>query len=302
MKHLPTLRSLQYLVALHDEANFGRAASACAVSQSTLSAAILNLEEQLGGVLVERTNKTLNFTALGLALVERARPLLLAAGELTDIARGWSGELKGPLKLGVIPTITPFLLPQLLARTGARFPLLEPRIKEDFTHRLLDDLHQGVLDVALIALPWTAPNIASVAIGRDPFRFICHRDNPLAVTPPRDYSDIPDGRILLLEEGHCLRQHAIDACRLREASKVNQYSLASLHTLVQMVNLDLGVSFLPQIALDAGILRGTDVVVSDGAAAGAYRELGLAWRRSSVRSSEFLALAREVEGLLSPAD
>ncbi|MDH4382939.1 MAG: LysR substrate-binding domain-containing protein [Gammaproteobacteria bacterium] len=300
MKHLPTLRSLQYLVALHDEANFGRAANACAVSQSTLSSAILNLEEQLGGVLVERTNKTLTFTALGLALVERARPLLVAAGELTEIAHSWSGELKGPLKLGVIPTITPFLLPQLLARVGQRFPLLEPRIKEDFTHRLLDDLHQGALDIALIALPWSAPNIATVAIGRDPFLFVCHRDNPLASAPPADVSDIPEGKILLLEEGHCLRQHAIDACRLREASRINQYSLASLHTLVQMVNLDLGVSFLPQLAIDAGILHGTEVVASDAGAAGAYRDIGLAWRRSSIRSNEFLALAREVESLLTP--
>jgi LysR family hydrogen peroxide-inducible transcriptional activator len=129
---------------------------------------------------------------------------------------------------------------------------------------------------------------------------VCHRDNPLASAPPADVSDIPEGKILLLEEGHCLRQHAIDACRLREASRINQYSLASLHTLVQMVNLDLGVSFLPQLAIDAGILHGTEVVASDAGAAGAYRDIGLAWRRSSIRSNEFLALAREVESLLTP--
>ncbi len=301
MKHLPTLRSLQYLVALHDEGNFGRAANTCAVSQSTLSAAILNLEGQFDGVLVERTNKTLSFTALGLALVERARPLLVSAGELAEVAQSWNREMQGPLKLGIIPTITPFVLPQLLLRLRSRFPRLEATFKEDLTHRLLDDLHHGELDLAFIALPWSAPNIATFSVARDPFRFVCHRDHPLALSPLVDYSEIPEGRILLLEEGHCLRQHAIDACHLQQSSQLNRYSLSSLHTLVQMVNLDLGVSFLPQLAIDAGILVGTNVVVAGGGGPEAYRELGLAWRRSSLRSSDFLTLAREVESLLKPA-
>lgn len=292
MTNIPTLRNLQYLLSLYEHQNFGRAAEACFVTQSTLSAGIQNLEDLLGSPLVERTKKTLLFTTLGLEVVERARRILLDVEELTQLGKSWGQPLKGTVRLGVIPTITPFLLPRVLAESAIHYPQLRVLLREDLTHRLLDELHQGKLDLVLLALPYEAHNITTVSLGRDAFKFACHRHSKLVRPPIADYDDLPDGSILLLEEGHCLRQHAIDACKLKNSAKINLFSVASLHTIVQMVNLDLGVTFLPQLAIDAGILQGTQVAVQDVPAFAACREIGLAWRHSSARSGDFLTLSQ----------
>ncbi|HXG18771.1 MAG TPA: hydrogen peroxide-inducible genes activator [Methylomirabilota bacterium] len=292
MMNIPTLRNLQYLLSLYEHQNFSRAAEDCFVSQSTLSAGILNLEELLGAPLVERTNKTLTFTALGLEVVERARKILQEVEDLTQLSRSWGQPLTGAVRLGGIPTITPFLLPRILADSKEQFPQLELLPKEDLTDRLLDELHHGKLDLALLALPYSASNIVTVSLGRDAFRFICHRESRLVQPPLLSYDDLPDGSILLLEEGHCLRQHAIEACKLKNNAKINMSAIASLHTLVQMVHYDLGVTFLPQLAIDAGILHGTRVAVHEAPAFAAYREIGLAWRKSSARANEFLIFAQ----------
>lgn len=292
MMNIPTLRNLQYLLSLYEHQNFSRAAEACYVTQSTLSTGILNLEGLLGGPLVERTNKTLTFTALGLEVVERARRILLEVEELTQLGQSWGQPLKGILRLGVIPTITPFLLPPILAESQSQYPQLQMLLKEDLTHRLLDDLQQGKLDLVLLALPYTASNVTTVSLGRDAFKFVCHRSSRLVRPPLADYDDLPDGSILLLEEGHCLRQHALEACKLKNTAKINLFSVTSLHTLVQMVNHDLGVTFLPHMAIAAGILEGTQVAVHEVPAFEAYREIGLAWRQSSARAGDFLALAK----------
>jgi LysR family hydrogen peroxide-inducible transcriptional activator len=292
MTNVPTLRNLQYLLSLYEHQNFGRAAEACFVTQSTLSAGIQNLEGPLGSPLVERTNKTLTFTALGLEVVERARRTLLDVEDLTQLGKSWGQPLKGTIRLGVIPTITPFLLPRVLAESATHYPRLRVLLREDLTHRPLDELHQGKLDLVLLALPYEAVNITTVSLGRDAFKFACRQNGTLVRPPVTDYDDLPDGSILLLEEGHCLRQHAIDACKLKNSAKINLFSVTSLHTLVEMVNLDLGVTFLPQLAIEAGIVAGTEVVVEDVPAFAAYREIGLAWRRSSARAGDFLALAQ----------
>lgn len=292
MTNIPTLRNLQYLLSLYEQQNFSRAAEDCFVTQSTLSTGILNLEELLGAPLVERTNKTLNFTALGLEVVERARRILQEVEELTQLSHSWGQPLRGAVRLGGIPTITPFLLPRILAESKNEYPQLQLLPKEDLTDRLLDELHHGKLDLALIALPYSASNIVTVSLGRDPFKFICQRQSRLVQPPLLSYDDLPDGSILLLEEGHCLRQHAIEACKLKNSVKINMFSVSSLHTLVQMVNHDLGVTFLPQLAIDAGILQGTQVVAQDVPAFAAYREIGLAWRKSSARASDFLMFAQ----------
>src|SRR5258706_9306569 len=210
MMNIPTLRNLQYLVSLYEHQNFSPAAEACFVSQPTLSTGILNLEDLLGGSLVERTNKTFAFTALGLEIGERARKILLEVEELTQLGQSWKQPLTGTLKLGVIPTITPFLLPQILAECTIQYPQLQVLVKEDLTHRLLEDLHQGKLDLVLLALPYEASNMTTAPVGRDEFKFICHQHSRLVHPPCSDYRDLPDGSILLLEEGHCLRQHAIE--------------------------------------------------------------------------------------------
>ncbi len=179
-----------------------------------------------------------------------------------------------------------------MADSKEQFPQLELLPKEDLTDRLLDELHHGKLDLALLALPYSASNIVTVSLGRDAFRFICHRESRLVQPPLLSYDDLPDGSILLLEEGHCLRQHAIEACKLKNNAKINMSAIASLHTLVQMVHYDLGVTFLPQLAIDAGILHGTRVAVHEAPAFAAYREIGLAWRKSSARANEFLIFAQ----------
>ncbi len=216
---------------------------------------------------------------------------MLEVEELTQLGQSWKQPLTETLKLGVIPTNTPFLLPQILAESKTQYPQLQALVKEDLTHRLLEDLHQGKLDLVLLALPYEAGNITTAPVGRDEFKFICHRHSRLVQPPCSDYSDLPDGSILLLEEGHCLRQHAIEACKLKNTAKINLFSFTSLHTLVQMVNLDLGMTFLPQLAIDAGILRGTQVAVYDMPAFAAYREIGLARRQSSARAVDFLTLS-----------
>jgi LysR family hydrogen peroxide-inducible transcriptional activator len=291
MTNIPTLRNLQYLLSLYEQQNFSRAAEACFVTQSTLSAGIQNLEGLLGGPLVERTNKTLMFTALGLEVVERARRILLEVEELTQLGKSWGQPLKGTVRLGVIPTITPFLLPRVLAESATHYPQLQVLLREDLTYRLLDELQQGKLDLVLLALPYEANNITTVSLGRDTFKFACHQHSKLVRPPIANYDDLPDGSILLLEDGHCLRQHAIEACKLKNSAKINLFSVTSLHTLVQLVNLDLGVTFLPQLAIDAGILHGTQVAVYDIPAFAAYREIGLAWRLSSARAGDFLTLS-----------
>lgn len=292
MTNIPTLRNLQYLLSLYEHQNFSRAAEACFVTQSTLSAGIQNLEGLLGGPLVERTNKTLVFTALGLEVVDRARRILLDVEELTQLGKSWGQPLKGTVRLGVIPTIAPFLLPRVLAESVTSYPQLQVVLREDLTHRLLDELQQGKLDLVLLALPYEAHNITTVSLGQDNFKFACRQHSKLVSPPIADYDDLPDGSVLLLEDGHCLRQHAIEACKLKNTTKINLFSIASLHTLVQMVNLDLGVTFLPQLAIDAGILHGTQVTVHDVPAFAACREIGVAWRRSSARASDFLMLSQ----------
>jgi LysR family hydrogen peroxide-inducible transcriptional activator len=168
-----------YLLSLYEHQNFSRAAEACFVTQSTLSAGIQNLEGLLGGPVVERTNKTLTFTALGLEVVERARRILLDVEDLTQLGKSWGQPLKGTVRLGVIPTITPFLLLRVFAESATHYPQLQVVLREDLTHRLLDELHQGKLDLVLLALPYEANNITTVSLGRDAFKFACHQHSTL---------------------------------------------------------------------------------------------------------------------------
>ncbi|MGH7006057.1 MAG: LysR substrate-binding domain-containing protein, partial [Alphaproteobacteria bacterium] len=230
MNLLPSLRNLRYLVTLAETNHFGRAAAACSVTQSTLSAGLKELETQLGVVLVERTKRRVMLTPLGREVVERARRLLSAAGEVVDLARAASEPLSGPLALGVIPTVAPFLLPKVLAKVRKAHPKLKLHLVEDLTARLLDQLQGGDLDLALIALPYRAPDIETLDLGDDAFLLAAPADHPLVCQPrvtPRELERWP---LLLLEEGHCLRDHALAACRIAEAATAGERLQAtSLH-------------------------------------------------------------------------
>jgi LysR family hydrogen peroxide-inducible transcriptional activator len=290
--HLPTLRQLRYLVALADHRHFGRAAEACLATQSTLSAGLQELEALLGARLVERTKRKVLMTPLGEAVVERARLLLLGAQDIADMARASQAPLSGVLRLGVIPTIAPFLLPRVLPGLRARFPDLKLTLREDLTARLLDRLAEGQLDLALLALPYEAPEFEAQVLAHDPFVLACCPDHPLAAKTQVGGHDLAGHDLLLLEEGHCLRDHALAACSLAVPAKGGAILGTSLGTLVQMVAAGLGVTLLPQLAVEAGVLAGTALVTRPLAGGAPGRDLGLVWRRSSPRADEFRLLGR----------
>lgn len=289
MKILPTLRQLRYLVALAEHRHFGRAAETCLATQSTLSAGLQELENLLGVVLVERTKRKVMLTPIGEEVVARAREVLHGAEDIADLAAGAAEPLSGPLRLGVIPTIAPYLLPRVLPRLRTDHPGLRLYLREDLTARLLDRLGAGDLDVALIALPYHAPDIETLEIAEDPFVLACPPDHPLATKANLRSADLVGADLLLLEEGHCLRDHALAACHLPGPARGEGVLGTSLATLVQMVANNLGVTLLPKMAVECGVLAGTDVVTRPILDAGS-RGIGLAWRPSSPRKADFRAL------------
>lgn len=287
--HLPTLRQLRYLVALDEHRHFARAASACHVSQSAFSVGIRELETALNVQLVDRTNKRVTMTPIGREVVARARICLRDAEDLVDLARGHQEPLAGRLTLGVIPTIAPFLLPKALPAIRKRYPRLELYLKEDLTQRIYEDMLAGSIDLILIALPYDLKGVEEMALFRDRFRLAARAGSEHVDTRKPDARRLPPDSVLLLEDGHCLRNHAIDACRLRDPAKIARFSATSLPTLLQMVDSDLGVTFLPEMAEGSPLLKSTRIrtwPLPDAS----YREIGLAWRKGSARGEEFRAL------------
>jgi LysR family hydrogen peroxide-inducible transcriptional activator len=290
MRAVPTLRQLRYLVAVVDRCHFGQAAAACNVSQSTLSAGIQELEDLLGAPLLERTKRTVVPTALGRDVADRSRDLLKGAEELMDVAQAAREPMAGPLRLGVIPTVGPFLLPRALPRLRETFPKLQLYLREDQTARLLERLDAGELDAVLLALPYALGDLEVMDLGEDRFSVVYPADHRLPATGAATPADIARENLLLLEDGHCLRDQALAACELESARRNTAFNGTSLHTLVQMVANGLGVTLMPQMALDAGIVRGLDVAVRPMADGTQHRRIGLVWRRTSARKETFRRL------------
>jgi len=289
--HLPTLRQLRYLVALAEHRHFGRAADACFATQSTLSAGLQELESLLGVTLVERTKRKVLMTPLGDEVAARARELLRGAEDIADLARAHGKPLTGSLRLGVIPTIAPFLLPRALPGLRHLYPELKLALREDLTARLLERLVNGDLDAAVLALPYEAAEVEMEALFTDPFVLACPPGHPLAALDTVGGGDLAGADLLLLEEGHCLRDHALAACSLPAPRRGEGILGTSLGTLVQMVASGMGVTLLPRLAVEAGILIGTDLVTRP-LSGGGSRLLGLAWRKSSARKDEFRLLGK----------
>ncbi len=293
---LPSPQNLRYLIALADHGHFGRAAEACAVTQSTLSAGILALERQLDVALIERgPTKRPVFTPLGVEVTARARTALAALEGVTQAAAAARDPLAGPLRLGVIPTIGPFLLPRLMPTLRARFPRLRLWLREDQTAALLRQLEAGRLDLLLLALPCECEGAEVEPLGHDPFTLALppgHRLAALEEVPP---ACLAAERVLLLEDGHCLRAQAQESCGLpRGLGGGEGFAATSLHTLVQMVANGLGVTILPRLAVEGGVLSGTELVTRPLAGGTPGRTLALAWRPHSPRAAEFRALAPAV--------
>ena len=291
MAALPSLRQLGYLVELADRLNFRVAAEAQFVTQSTLSAGIKELENQLGVQLVERTKRSVRLTAVGEDVVARARELLAAATDLAESARSAARPLAGPLRFGAIPTIAPFLLPQVLPPLRRAHPELKLYLREDQTERLLERLRAGSLDLALIALPYDTGDLHVRELFKDEFWFVAREDDPAAKEKEIAVRKLDPSGVLLLEEGHCLRDHAIAACGPRRGALESKVEATSLYTLIQMVEGGLGVTLLPEMALKAGILKGTKLIARPLASPAPARTLALVTRRTSprVRDAEMLA-------------
>ncbi len=300
MTALPTPQQLRYLLALADHGHFGRAAAACAVTQSTLSAGIIALERQLDAALLERgAAKRPVFTPLGLEVVERARAALSALEAVAETAASARDPLSGPLRLGIIPTIGPFLLPRLMPVLRRAFPRLRLWLREDKTERLVAQLEAGRLDLLLLALPCACGDAETLPIAVDPFLAALPAEHRLAARDRVPVGALTAERVLLLEDGHCLREHALDACGLPRGvapGGEEGFAATSLHTLVQMVASGLGVTLLPQLAVEGGVLAGAAVEIRplDPATPGdpaPGRSLALAWRARSPRAAEFRGLA-----------
>lgn len=288
--YLPTLKQLQYLVALRDHGHFGRAAEASFVTQSTLSAGLRELEGLLGVVLVERTRRVVRFTPLGEAVADKARRVLREAEELGDLARASGRPLSGELRMSVIPTVAPFMLPRILPRLRRDYPDLKLYLREEPSAAACEGLQGGRTDCVLLALPYACGEVTAEPLFADRlFVAVSGGGDP----PPDAFrpGDIDESRLLLLEDGHCLSDHALGACDRPEMRGAARMLGTSLHTVVQMVDADLGVTMLPEMALDAGILDGTGVVARPLDAPHASRRIALAWRRASPRERDFRLLA-----------
>jgi len=295
--YLPTLKQLQYLVALKDHGHFGRAAEACFVTQSTLSAGLRELETLIGVVLVERTRRVVRFTPLGDRIADKARRVLREAEELGDMARAAGRPLSGDMRMSVIPTIAPFMLPRILPRLRRDYPDLKLFLREEPSGAACEGLHNGRTDCVLLALPYACGEIAFEPLFDDRL-FVAFPTEDV----PSDRTSIPasaipasaidETRLLLLEDGHCLKDHALAACNRPEIRAEATMMGTSLHTIVQMVDNGLGITMLPEMALNAGILDNTGITALPLDADNASRRIALVWRKASPREKDFQLLAK----------
>lgn len=289
--YIPTLKQLQYLIALKEHGHFGRAADSCFVTQSTLSAGIRELETLIGVTLVERTRRVVRFTALGDRIVEKAYRVLREAEELADLAQAAGKPLSGELRMSVIPTIAPFLLPRLLPHLRKEKPDLKLYLREETSQAAIESLRHGNADCILMALPFATGEVESAHLFDDPLYVAFPNGDPRDPPPSISPEMIDETRLLLLEDGHCLKDHVLAACNRPELRANATMMGTSLHTLVQMVDNGLGLTLLPGMAIEGGILEHTHITARPLTSANAAREIALIWRKGSPREQEFNMLA-----------
>ena len=290
MKNL-TLRQLRYFEALAHHRHFGQAAAACAISQPALSVQIRDLEADLGAPLFERAARQVRLTALGEACLTRAVAILRAVDELDDLARAAQGNLIGRLRLGVIPTAAPYLLPRLFGELAQSHEGIDIHIRETTTPRLTKELHEGKIDAAILALPVSEPALQEVALFDETFVFV--RPQTDADKPVPDGETLQKMRLLLLEEGHCFRDQALSFCNMQASVPRDGLDGSSLTTLVQMVGAGLGVTLIPEMAVPVET-RSAAVCVARFADPQPRRTIGMVWRKSSPLSEQFLRIAETV--------
>lgn len=290
------LRDLRYLVAVAEHRHFGRAAEACFVSQPTLSTQLKKLEETLGVTLIERTNRRVMLSAAGEQIVEQAAKVLREVNGLIDMAEQHRDPMGGDFKLGIIPTLAPYLLPKILEPIGAQFPNLRLQLTEAQTVPLVRMLKQGELDALLLALPLKEDNIEELSLFVEPFYFAVPKGHPKAKQKSVTLSDLDGETVLLLEDGHCLRDQALDVCQRHRAEENTNFRATSIETLRQMVNAGIGTTLMPQLAINDSAKDARYLPFRKDQP---HRELGLCWRATSPRGAlltELGALLQETLG------
>lgn len=289
-----TLRQLRYLSALARHRHFGRAAEECAISQPALSMQVRELEREIGAKLVERRPGDIELTEIGTEVSQRAEHILAATRDLVDFARHRE-VLAGPLKLGIIPTLAPYVLPRVLPQLQHAYPRLRLEVRETQTKSLIDELSSGSLDVVMLALPVEGADLETLALFDDPFLLAVPADDPLPARARVGVNDVNQRRLILLEEGHCLRDQALAFCATRRADQPAGLGATSLSTVMQMVANGYGVTLVPEVAIDTKVhdprvklLRFRDPQPG--------RSVGLAWRKTSPRARDFEALGDVIRG------
>lgn len=300
------LRDLRYLVALADHKHFGRAAAASFVSQPTLSTQIKKLEDELGVALVERAPRRVMLTPVGRDIAERARKVIADVEQMSEIARRSQDPEAGTVRLGLFPTLGPYLLPHVVPGLRKRFPRLELLLVEEKTDQILARLRDGRLDAGLLALPIHDDQLHVEPLFDEPFLLAVPQQHPMATRDSLDLHDLDDQHLLLLEEGHCLRDQALDVCRLAGADERDGFRATSLETLRQMVAAGVGITLLPALAVQPPVPPSPDIHLLRFSGQPPHRQIGMLWRRSSAMSGFLEQLATELRklpaSLLQPPD
>lgn len=298
MDYLPTTKQIEYFLSVAEHMSFSKAAEECHVTQSTLSAGIAALETLLGHNLFERAGRTVRLTSLGETAIPEARKMLEHGRNITAMARSKNQPLTGTLKMGIIPTIAPYLLPQLLPSLQKQFPNLSLQLQEEQSGALVELCTKGAVDMILLAFPYEMPNLRQVEMLSEKFFLACPQDRWHKKTASID--DLEGQELLLLEEGHCLREHALAACSFRPKAKKDAFNATSLATLIQFVQHGYGITLLPEMAVNWGnIPKGINIVPFKSPAP--QRQVGFAWRKNHPREKEFMLLTKAIKGLLKKA-
>ncbi len=291
------LRDLKYLIALADHRHFGRAAAACFVSQPTLSTQVRKLEDELGVSLVERAPRRVMLTPIGRDIADRARKVIAEVEQMAEVARRSQDPEAGTVRLGLFPTLAPYLLPHVLPNLRRRFPRLELLLVEEKTDAILARLHDGRLDAALLALPIHDEQLQVEFLFDEPFLLAVPQGHALAARASLDLHDLDDQHLLLLEEGHCLRDQALDVCRLAGADERDGFRATSLETLRQMVASGVGITLLPMLAVQPPVPVSADIALLPFRGDAPHRRIAMVWRRSSAMAGFLQQLAAEFRTL-----
>ena len=284
-----TLRQFRYFDALAKQGHFGRAAELCSVSQPALSVQIKELEEQLGVTLFERGTRHVRLTAIGEQFADRVRQILASVDDLGELARSNGNRFGGRLRIGIIPTIGPYLLPKVISHLSESFPGLDIHIRETVTDRLIAEIQQGKVDLAVVALPVSEANLTEYPLFDETFLLVRPKGEENAPVPNGD--DLREMKLLLLEEGHCFRDQAIDFCNIQTAQPREAMDGSNLSTLVQMVGAGIGVTLIPEMAADIET-RSANVSVTALPAPQPSRQIGLIWRKTSPMATQYRSLAQ----------